>query len=81
MLVNCPRCNTTYDMKSAIPSGSRATVTCLVCQTQLEVEPRGAAYLYRPKITIRQPNQEVINIVLDSQEIPGVDDGSMGKSE
>jgi transcription elongation factor Elf1 len=53
MKVNCPMCNTTYDMTSKIPSDSKSTIVCVVCETQLEVMPRGALHLYQPLITVR----------------------------
>jgi hypothetical protein len=69
MYVTCPMCNTRYDLKSSIPAESRATVVCVVCATQLEVEPRGAMYAYLPKVTVRQAQTEQ----QDSQASIGVE--------
>jgi predicted Zn finger-like uncharacterized protein len=71
MKVTCPMCNTRYDVSDSIPSASRSTVCCAVCQTQLEIEPRSIWYLYIPKVTVRtvQPDKA------------GTIDGPLGKSQ
>jgi transcription elongation factor Elf1 len=61
LYVTCPMCKTRYDMTSAIPDQSKATVVCVVCKTQLEVEPRGALYLNIPKVTVRNSPKDESN--------------------
>lgn len=61
MKVPCPYCKTTYNLASAIPTGCTATVTCVVCYTQLEVTPRGLLYAFKPKVVVRQVQTEQHN--------------------
>lgn len=77
MYVTCPMCDTRYNLRDSIPSGSRATVVCTICATQLEVEPRGVAYAYIPKVTVRQAQlseeekDEIKQPVVIKQELNG----------
>jgi transcription elongation factor Elf1 len=58
MRATCPMCKTSYLVDGIIPPHGSATLICQVCETQLEVIPRGAFYLYRPLVLVRQSQRK-----------------------
>lgn len=53
MNITCPLCKTRYSMASKIAPTGNSTVVCVVCNTQIEIIPRGILYLYIPKVVVR----------------------------
>jgi len=53
MKIACPECKTKYNLASALPSKSSATVVCNVCKLQFDVFPGGITRMFIPKVVTR----------------------------